>query len=155
MADSYIMKNGRWVKAPKRKTRIVNTTSIPTEVIRDLLRFVRPPGIKAFRVQVVKSSTADYAGWGGSHGIKLRINENARYPRKLRLYQYGQLKGRRHYLGSFLEMLIYFTAHELMHTRQGQKGPMRGRVWGARGRYSEIETECWAIQKLREWRRQW
>jgi hypothetical protein len=49
--------------------------------------------------------------------------------------------------------MIFLFAHELMHTRQGQKGAMRGRVWGARGRYSEIETETWAIKKLREYRR--
>ena len=94
----------------------------------------------------------------------------AKYPRKLHTYQYGQLKskwavdpvtlvrrqrkGRRYYLASVYEALIYVMAHELMHTRQGQSGPLRGRVWGARGRYSEIETESYAIRKLREYRKE-
>jgi hypothetical protein len=97
------------------------------------------------------------------------INTKEKFPQGLRLYQYGQLKarftkpdpvtgemrqlkGRRYYLASLTELLIYIIAHELIHTRQGQKGSLRGRVWGARGRYSEIETESYAIRKLREYR---
>ncbi len=132
--------------------RMINKTDIPNEVIRDAIRFARPAGIKRFRVTVVNSKYA-YSGWGCKHAIKIRIGTTSKYPRRLRTYQYGQLKGRRYYLASMMEGLIYVLAHELMHTKQGQRGNCRGRVWGARGRFSEIETESYAIRKLREWRR--
>ncbi len=132
--------------------RVINKTDIPNEVVRDAVRFARPAGIKRFRVRVVNSKYA-YCGSGGQGGVKIRMNTAAKYPRTLRTYQYGQLKGRRYYLASVVETLIYLLAHELMHTKQGQRGNCRGRVWGARGRFSEIETESYAIRKLREWRR--
>jgi hypothetical protein len=131
---------------------LINKTDIPNEVIRDAIRFARPPGIKRFRV-TVRNHSGYYRGRGGSYGIDIRINTNKKYPKKLHTYQIGQLRGRRYYLASLVEALIYLIAHELMHTKQGQFGHIRGRVWGARGRYSEIETESYAIRKLREWRR--
>lgn len=134
--------------------KIVNHTSIPNEVVKDVIRFVRPPGIKNFTV-VLKDSHGSHhwRGWGYSGGVNARLKINEEFPFRLWTYQYGQLRGRRYYIASPVENLIYLLAHELMHTRQGQRGPIRGRVWGARGRYSEIETESYAIRKLREWRR--
>lgn len=131
--------------------RLTNKTDIPNDVIRDAVRFARPAGIKRFRVTVVNTKRT-FSGWGYKYGVKIRVNTKARYPRIFTTYQYGQLKGRRYYMGSFVECLIYLLAHELMHTKQGQRGNCRGRVWGARGRFSEIETESYAIHKLREWR---
>lgn len=136
--------------------KLRNNTDIPNEVIKDAIRFARPPGIKKFTVTVVNSKLDDYAAWGCSSGVRIRINTKAKYPRKMRVYQYGQLKGRRYYLASLTEALIYLLSHELMHTKQGQHGRIgRGRVWGARGRFSEIQTESYAIRKLREWRSRW
>jgi hypothetical protein len=112
--------------------RLRNTTDIPNEIIRDVVRFVRPPGIRRFRVLVI-NSRYPYAGCGSSAGVKVRINTGTKYPRKLRTYQIGQLKGRRYYLASIVEALIYILAHELMHVRQGQKGNLRGKIWGSRG----------------------
>lgn len=131
--------------------KIINKTNLPNEVIKDAIRFARPPGIKGFYVQVVNSSLR-WGGWGCKYGVKIRIDTNAKYPCRLHTYQLGQLRGRRYYLGSLVEALIYLLSHELMHTKQGQRGNCRGRVWGARGRFSEIETESYAIRKLREWR---
>jgi hypothetical protein len=133
--------------------KLRNSTDIPNEVIRDAVRFARPPGIK-LRLVKITNCRASYRGWGSWVGVCVRLNTEARYPRILHPYQYGQLRGRRYYLASLVEALIYVLAHELMHTKQGQRGNCRGRVWGARGRYSEIETESYAIRKLREWRRQ-
>jgi hypothetical protein len=73
----------------------------------------------------------------------------------LRLYQIGQLKGKRHYLGSMVEALIYMFAHELTHVKQASAKRFKKRVWGARGTFSEIETESYAIKKLRQWRKMW
>jgi hypothetical protein len=131
---------------------MTNKTDIPNDVIRDAVRFARPAGIKRFRVTVATTKRT-YRGRGWQTGITIWVNESVKYPRILRTYQLAQLRGRRYYLGSFVECLIYLLAHELMHTKQGQRGNCRGRVWGARGRFSEIETESYAIRKLREWRR--
>lgn len=138
----------------KTALRIKNTSDIPTEVIRDVIRFVRPPGIKGFLFKVTKNSRCLRGwAWNDGSGATIRVNAAAKYPRTLKPYQYGQLTGRRYYLSSLLEAVIYITAHELVHVRQAQKGKLRGRVWGARGRFSEVETEAYAIRKLREWRR--
>ena len=132
--------------------KLVNKTDIPNEVIRDAVRFARPAGIRRFRVTVVNTKRL-YSGWGCKSEVMIRMNLNVKYPKKLWTYQLGQLRGRRYYLSSLVEALIYVLAHELMHTKQGQRGNCRGRVWGARGRFSEIETESYAIRKIREWRR--
>jgi hypothetical protein len=148
--------------------RIINNTKISNKLIRAIVRFTRPPGIKGFKVQV-SATKGQYHGRGGPGRIRVWINVKQKFPRRVMMYQYGQLKarwtkpdpvtgvmrqlkGRRYYLASLTECLIYIIAHELMHVRQGQKGSLRGRVWGARGRYSEIETESYAIRKLREYR---
>ena len=68
-------------------------------------------------------------------------------------YQYGQFKkGKTYWVYSRTELLVVIASHELMHVRQA-KGKPHGRVWGARGQYSEIETEAYAIRKLREFRK--
>lgn len=133
--------------------KLTNRSSFSDTVIRDVVRFTRPPGIKKFSVVVTDTKYGDYSGHGSRKGVLLRVNPRAKYPRLLRVYQYGQLKGRRYYVASKFEALLYLTAHELMHVKQGQRGNCRGKVWGARGRYSEIETESYAIRKLREYRR--
>ena len=150
--------------------KLINQTKIDSNVIRAVIRFVRPPGIKGFEVIVRNRKGGQFSGRGGKRRIVIRIDTKYKYPSKLHVYQYGQLKakwtkadpvtglmrqlkGRRYYLASIYEVLIYLIAHELMHTKQGQRGNVRGRVWGARGRFSEIETESYAIRKLREYRR--
>lgn len=150
--------------------KLINRSSFSDDLIRAVIRFVRPPGIKKFTVTVTDKKGYVFGGHGSRRGVLVRINQKAKYPYKLHTYQYGQLKaryskpdpvtgvmrqlkGRRYYIASRTEALIYIMAHELMHTRQGQRGNLRGKVWGARGRYSEIETESYAIRKLREYRR--
>lgn len=152
----------------RMKMRLINKTKIPNELIRAIIRFVRPAGIKGFKVQV-SNTKGHYHGRGGRGRIRVWFNTKQKFPRILTTYQYGQLKarytkpdpatgarrqrkGRRYYLASLTECLIYVIAHELVHVRQGQKGALRGRVWGARGRFSEIETESYAIRKLRDYR---
>ncbi len=147
--------------------KLVNKTKIPNKLIRAIVQFVRPPGIKKFRVVILPTSKL-WGGRGGRQGVTVKIGK-PKYPFVMRTYQYGQLKqrwtkadpvtgrmrqlkGRRYHIANQTELLIYLLAHELMHTKQGQRGNVRGRVWGARGRYSEIETESYAIRKLREYR---
>jgi hypothetical protein len=133
--------------------RIDNKSDFPTEIIKDAIRFARPAGIKRFKVTVRNYSGRLWSGHGNAYGALIKINQKTKFPRRHWTYQYGQLRGRRYYFASIVEVLIYILAHELMHTRQGQGGRIRGRVWGARGRFSEIETDSYAIRKVREWRR--
>jgi hypothetical protein len=51
------------------------------------------------------------------------------------------------------ESTIYLLAHELRHLWQYKHKGKRGRVWGARGLYSERDTCAYAIRKTREWRK--
>lgn len=132
--------------------KIRNHSSISTEFLREAIRFARPPGIRKFTV-TAKDHKWFWKGWGNSSGALVCLNIKAKFPKRHWTYQYGQLRGRRYYFANWQEALIYLLAHELMHTKQGQFGRIRGRVWGARGRYSEIETDSYAIRKLREWRK--
>jgi hypothetical protein len=61
----------------------------------------------------------------------------------------------RGYLSSYMldrmECLVHVLSHEIRHIWQG--GHRRGRVWGARGRYSDRDADAFAIRKVRSWRR--
>jgi len=45
-------------------------------------------------------------------------------------------------------------AHELRHLWQAKAKNKRGYFWGGRGKFSEIDTESYAIQCLRKWRKE-
>jgi hypothetical protein len=149
--------------------KLINTTTISNEKIREVIRFVRPPGIRKFNVKVTNrrhwhlGGHADVAG----NGVLLRVADQQpiytsklngavvkqvmMYPRIHRMYQIGQLKGRRYYIADRIECLVYLAAHELRHLWQTKH--RRGRPWGSRGVYSEIDADSYAIRKLRAWRR--
>jgi hypothetical protein len=58
-----------------------------------------------------------------------------------------------HLLLSRKEALISVLAHELRHYWQENHKGKRGKVWGARGAYSDRDADAYAISKVREWRR--
>jgi len=138
--------------------RLRNTTDIPNATIREVLKFVMPPGVTNVRVDVQNKNGYHLGGHAEPairwHRVLLRIgNGKGTYPCKQQTYQYGQLKGKRYYLANRIECLVYLAAHELRHLWQGRARNKAGYTWGARGRYSEIDTDSYAIRKLREWRR--
>jgi hypothetical protein len=51
------------------------------------------------------------------------------------------------------EGLVSIAAHELRHLWQKNHPGKRGKVWGAKGQYSERDADAYAIRKVREWRR--
>jgi hypothetical protein len=51
------------------------------------------------------------------------------------------------------EAFIHILAHELRHLWQKNHRTKRGKVWGARGRFSDRDADAYAIRKQREWRR--
>lgn len=183
--------------------RVKNTTNIPAEIVRDVIRFVRPPGISNFDV-MLRNSTGRYVAGraytqgSGYHsravpfivcrvptetlprweitremGGRMRRFTTAErerpiamkgekwtrknvpvYPLMLSPYQRGQLRGKRYYIANRIEHLVYIVAHELRHLWQAKGGSRRrGMAHGARGQFSEIDTESFAIRMLRAWRR--
>ena len=52
------------------------------------------------------------------------------------------------------ECLIAMLAHEFRHAWQKEhNGKKRGKVWGARGKYSNRDSDAYALRKVREYRR--
>ena len=129
--------------------KLTNTSHFPTEFVREVIRFVRPPGISKFRVQVTRCSHwGGWYTWGGR--VTVRVPEAAHRPYPI------HFPARRGYLATVIftpeEGLVLYLAHELRHVWQHMH-PKGGRVWGARGRYSERDADAYAIQRVRRWRR--
>lgn len=139
--------------------KIQNTTNIPDALIHQMVRFCLPEGLtlkKLRRVRVTNSRRAYCGRYMGSH-ILVRIGTEKKFPTMLRPYQYAQHKGRKVPLWSREEGLLYLLAHEIRHAWQGKVDRRNnvfpdGYVRNARGRFSEVDTEAFAIHKLRQWR---
>lgn len=139
--------------------QIKNTTDIPTDVIRDIIRKIRPPGISNFDV-MVKNTTFAGAGRCYSHGSSYHASASpfivirvARTDIQAQHRWHYFLRGGYlpHELGSRIETLLFILAHELRHLWQAKH--RKGKVWGARGRYSERDADAYALGKLRRFRR--
>jgi hypothetical protein len=82
-----------------------------------------------------------------------------RFPAFIRPYQYAHLKGKRYVLANRVEALVYLAAHELRHLWQAarlkdnRKSASLPMYYGSRGKFSEVDTEGFAITMLRECRR--
>jgi hypothetical protein len=83
-----------------------------------------------------------------------------RFPTIIRPYQYAQHKGRKIVLANRMEALVYLAAHELRHLWQAAQWDDRRKAnrlpmaHGSRGKFSEIDTEAYAIHTLRRWRKE-
>jgi len=140
--------------------RLKNYTDIDTELLREIVRFVKPAGVSKFDVSF-KNCAHPFRGMAypkgcGYHNsaaplVIVSIGKKAKYPYK------GGGKHKGGYLPqpdlySKTEAVVYITAHELRHIWQGEH-PKGWRVWGSRGQYSERDACAYAIRKLREWRK--
>ena len=98
-------------------------------------------------------------GLGTLHQSTAKKKSTQRFPAILTPYQYAHLRGRRYVLANRVEALVYLTAHELRHLWQAarlddkRKAARLPLYHGARGRFSEIDTEGFAITMLREFKR--
>ena len=134
--------------------RLRNTSDLPRALILEVIRSVRPAGLSRL-VITVKGSKSHWGGWAyhGCRRCSVKIG-NRTFPMWYEPYQYGQHKGKRYWIADRTELLVVIMAHELRHLWQGRRrANRRGYVWGARGRYSEVDTEAYAIRMLRAWRR--
>lgn len=141
--------------------RLKNSTDIPDEVVREVIRFCRPSGIANFDVRLgvagCGSTLKGRAHVGGSvyhdrdcQFVNLYLGEVA-YPIGPRPPVRSNYLPRP-YLANKVEALVYLMAHELRHLWQSKVRKGR-RVWGARGVYSERDADAYAIRMLRAWRR--
>lgn len=158
--------------------KLTNYTKFDTELIREIIRFARPPGISNFDISFKNSGNgwkgkAYYAGCSYHDGGRVPLvtigvpkdrlfnfktgesrirntTEELRYKRpRVRDFGSGYLRSVQY---SPVEDMVHLIAHELRHLWQA-KNPTGRRAWGARGQFSERDADAYAIQKVRQWRR--
>lgn len=141
--------------------RIINTTDISSDLIREIVSFVRPNGIKGGFDISVKNCAGAFAGRAYHQGtsfharscplVVVRIGGAKHYPR---MVQYpGKKTAPRYWVGDRIEGLVMVMAHELRHLWQAKQRNRRGYVPMTRGKFSEVDAEGYALRMLRAWRR--
>jgi len=96
---------------------------------------------------------------GSAHQATAVKVSKRRFPAFVQPYQYAHHKGKRYVLANRIEALVYLAAHELRHLWQAarwkdnRKSANLPMYHGSRGKFSEVDTEGFAITMLREWRR--
>ena len=140
--------------------RINNYTDIPTEKIRELIRFARPARIANFDVMVKNRGGRGCRGSSYSKGssyhatsspfivISIQKNEGG-YPRQSSTSGQGYLP---FVTFNRLENFLFVLSHEMRHLWQS-KVPKGWRVWGARGKFSERDADAYGIRIVRQWRK--
>lgn len=140
--------------------RLRNATDIPDEMVREVIRFVKPSGVSGFDVRLGVAGCGSVikgkAYWMGSgyHDtaapfVNLYLGD-VRYPRK----PAPPIKSNylpQPYFADKTEALVFLAAHELRHLWQANV-PRGRRVWGSRGQFSERDADAYAIRLLRAWR---
>lgn len=149
--------------------RVKNFTTIPDEMVREIIRHTLPSGVKNFDVRV-SNLGSNYGDETKSAGVAGRAYRRSRFhdrscpfvvcridkleePSYYKPYQLGQHKGKQYWLYNRAEKLVVIMAHELRHLWQYKQKNKRGYVWGSRGKSSEVDTEAYAINRLRAWRK--
>lgn len=157
--------------------RLKNWTNIPDEKIREIISFVKPNGVANFDVQVKNTSGLfkgrAFISWNRilvkvskderafpfyidrtrytTHFEKIQENGKEIYNEVITKKQHGG------YLNMLLlsreEALVQVIAHELRHLWQKKHQGKRGKVWGARGKFSERDADAYGIRMVRKWRR--
>ena len=155
--------------------RLRNTSGISDTTVRQVCDWITVDlCIAGFDVECRKS-TSKLAGRAYTKGsayhstarpfVVLRVGTESRWPLAKRAdlktvrrfpctvapYQYAQHKGRRYVLANRIEALVYIAAHELRHLFQAKC--LWPRYHGSKGRFSEVDTEAYAIHMLRQWRK--
>jgi hypothetical protein len=132
--------------------KIQNTNKIySTELLREIVKFVRPSGISNFKITLKNCKDKSFHGWAYSSWNLITI--------KIGKYDFPHTVERQRGTGYLdctfytqTELLVHLIAHELRHLWQ-KAHPKGWRVYGAKGRYSERDADAYAIHKVREWRR--
>ena len=137
--------------------RLRNHTDIPSDLIRRMIAFAKPPGVAGFDVRVTNSASNGVRGVAYTEGaschdracpfIVVRVQRGARLaPEPAHDGYLPQPAMTRE------EGVLLVLAHELRHLWQAKVRRGR-RVWGARGVLSERDADAYALRALRHWRR--
>ncbi len=129
--------------------RLKNTTNISTDLIREIIRFVKPNSVNNVRVDI-KPRKRQASGIGGSGEVIVKIADPKTFKFPYETCDHGAYIGIRCY--TYEEVLVQLLAHELRHCWQTihRKGY---RYYGSKGVISERDADCYALHMLREWRR--
>ena len=177
--------------------RLQNTTDIPDERVREIIRFVKPNGLLTSKYTIrLNNSSRGTNGYFLESNLNICIRlskKNYSYPQRsnndpeirrpkrkitFRFQKFNEGKRiwqwwhhTRYYEsikdtpkvfsnGGYItsielsreESLVNNLAHELRHYWQMNHIGKRGKVWGARGKFSERDADAYAIRRTREWR---
>lgn len=141
--------------------KLKNYTPYDSDLLREIIRFVCPPGVAGFDISF-KNSARSWRGRAYVEGCSCHcrpcmlviIGCQKPQPPEARKICRWNLGGAylEHETHSDTEALVDIVAHELRHLWQ-RKHPRGYRVWGAKGKYSERDADAYAIRMLRAWRR--
>lgn len=139
--------------------RLKNHTDLPDEWIRAVIRAVRPSGISNFDVRVSNCAEGGFRGRAYTQGssyhdradpfVVVSIAKTDKGARKICKPTHGGYLPMA--IGNRKEAILMVMAHELRHMWQAKHS--RGRVYGARGKFSERDADSYALQMLRRYRR--
>lgn len=135
--------------------KIGNKTDIPNWLVRGIIYHCQvPKSVLAKTIfMIVNNGRSDIQGSATRDGrsVIVRIaptdfNELFWLPVNWKEMDYIEIYNR-------LELLIYCMAHELRHVWQHRQIDRSQYYPKARGKYSEVDAECWALNRVRLWRR--
>lgn len=135
--------------------KLINTTNIPNERVRELIRFSKPNGVK--NVDVAVRNTG-YLHWGRSYSSNYVAVFVCKHDKLFPWYHevFPNHKKRGYLSQKWIldreEALVGILAHELRH--QWQHNHKGHRCFGCRKKgSSERDADAYAIKKIREWRK--
>jgi len=138
--------------------RLKNHTDLSNEWLRAAIRAVRPSGISNFDVRISNHDGHSCGGRAYTQGSS--YHDRADPFIVVRIAPEGKFKARQteafgaylpHAWGTRKEAVLWVLAHEMRHLWQAKHS--RGKVCGAKGKYSEKDADAYALQMLRRYRR--
>jgi len=139
--------------------KLENFTNLPNDWVRSIIRSVKPACVKNFDVMLKNGKTFRGVAYDkGSYYhsdpdtpfIIVCMGKPTRKTGTFSLKRHGtdgKIK-----LGDRQEIFVFIVAHELRHLWQA-KVKKGHRVWGARGQFSEIDADAFAVHAVRMFRR--
>lgn len=129
--------------------KLRNSTNIPDDTIRAVVRDVCPAGVTGVTVTITntKDKAARGRGWKNKALVRVPTSE---WGSRIHWHAHGAYL--EHVTGSRMEVLVHILAHELRHCWQSRH-PKGYRVWGSRGQYSERDADAYALGMVRKFRR--
>jgi hypothetical protein len=141
--------------------KLVNTSGLKNEELREMIRFAKPTGLAGFEIRVTRSN--GYRGRAYNYGSTQVGYCNIRRGRKTSFPHSFGVRGRGYLPVTFnneQEILLYLIAHELRHLWQylhtkSRRGwnTTKEYYWNSRA-YREYDACTYGMQILEQWRRE-